>query len=172
MKVNQQNLRNVTSSFLDQLSNSVELLPHQVQTVCRSLHKVGGVVAALPSRTPTALLASPPLPSPPLPQVLQAHYPQRAAEMLSSTVFLRFINPALVAPQHFGLVNPGEIPPAAARGLTLMSKVMVSCCTSPLPSPLPLPILIPLPSPIPFPPLSYRSSRILPTICPSGRKVT
>ena len=44
MKVNQQNLRNVTSSFLDQLSNSVELLPHQVQTVCRSLHKVGDVV--------------------------------------------------------------------------------------------------------------------------------
>ena len=92
----------------------------------------------------------PPLPSPPLslPQVLQAHYPQRAAEMLSSTVFLRFINPALVAPQHFGLVNPGEIPPAAARGLTLMSKVMVSCHTSPLPSPLPFP------SSSPSPPLS------------------
>ena len=43
VKVNQQNLREVTSAFLDQLANSVELLPHQVQTVCRSLHKVGRV---------------------------------------------------------------------------------------------------------------------------------
>ena len=83
-------------------------------------------------------------------QVLLAHYPQRAAEMLSSTVFLRFINPALVAPQHFGLVNPGEIPPSAARGLTLMSKV-----NGMLSHPSPAPSAIPSPSPPPSLPLYY-----------------
>jgi neurofibromin 1 len=44
--------------------------------------------------------------------------------MLSSTVFLRFINPALVAPQHFGLLVQGEIPPSGQRGMKLMSKIL------------------------------------------------
>ena len=66
VKVNQQNLREVTSAFLDQLANSVELLPHQVQTVCRSLHKVGRVGEDHTLLVHTCITTlSPPPPPPP-----------------------------------------------------------------------------------------------------------
>ena len=50
------------------------------------------------------------------------HFPDSSVDTVNSAIFLRFINPAIVSPQSYGLVQ-GEIPNNVRRGLTFLSKV-------------------------------------------------
>ena len=51
-----------------------------------------------------------------------AHFPDSGLDTVNSALFLRFVNPAIVSPQSYNLVQ-GEIPISVRRGLTFISKV-------------------------------------------------
>lgn len=51
-----------------------------------------------------------------------AHFPESSLDTVNSAIFLRFVNPAIVSPQSYNLVQ-GEIPISVRRGLTFISKV-------------------------------------------------
>lgn len=55
-------------------------------------------------------------------QVVVTHFPDSSVDTVNSAIFLRFINPAIVSPHSYGLVQ-GEIPNNVRRGLTFLSKV-------------------------------------------------
>lgn len=57
-------------------------------------------------------------------KVVAEHFPDGSLDTVNSALFLRFINPAIVSPQSYNLVQ-GDIPNGARRGLTFISKV---CC--------------------------------------------
>ncbi len=59
------------------------------------------------------------------PQVVVAHLPESSLDTVNSAIFLRFINPAIVSPQSYGLIPQGEVPNSIRRGLTFLSKVCV-----------------------------------------------
>lgn len=50
------------------------------------------------------------------------HFPDSSVDTVNSAIFLRFINPAIVSPQSYGLVQ-GEVSNNVRRGLTFLSKV-------------------------------------------------
>ena len=52
------------------------------------------------------------------------HFPHGSLDTVSSALFLRFINPAIVSPQSYNLVQ-GDVPNGARRGLTFISKVYI-----------------------------------------------
>ncbi len=58
-------------------------------------------------------------------QVVVAHLPDASLDTVNSAIFLRFINPAIVSPQSYGLIPQGEVPNSVRRGLTFLSKVGV-----------------------------------------------
>ena len=55
-------------------------------------------------------------------QVVVTHFPDSSVDTVNSAIFLRFINPAIVSPQSYGLIQ-GEVPNNVRRGLTFLSKV-------------------------------------------------
>ena len=59
-------------------------------------------------------------------KVVAEYYPDGSLDTVSSALFLRFINPAIVSPQSYNLVQ-GDIPNGARRGLTFISKVTPTC---------------------------------------------
>ena len=54
---------------------------------------------------------------------MTAHFPDSGLDTVNSAIFLRFINPAIVSPQTYNLVQ-GDVPPGVRRGLTFISKVL------------------------------------------------
>ena len=57
-----------------------------------------------------------------LTQVVVEHFPDSAVDTVNSAIFLRFINPAIVSPQSYSLIQT-EVPSIVRRGLTNISKV-------------------------------------------------
>lgn len=59
-------------------------------------------------------------------QVLCKNYPsaQQNTGTVGTILFLRFINPAIVSPQKFGIVKTDELPHNVQRGLMFMSKIL------------------------------------------------
>lgn len=49
-------------------------------------------------------------------------FPDSSLDTVNSAIFLRFVNPAIISPQSYNLVQ-GEIPVGVRRGLTFISKV-------------------------------------------------
>ena len=56
-------------------------------------------------------------------QVVQQRFPQHPLQAVSTVIFLRFLNPALVLPHEFGIVDAEPLP-RIKRGLTLVSKIL------------------------------------------------
>lgn len=93
---NQSNLIELVKSFYSTITNSLPSLPLQLRTVCHVLFSVVGS---------------------------QSHEEGFVLDTVSSTVFLRFINPAIVSPQSYNLIQV-DIPQSVHRGLTFISKVL------------------------------------------------
>ncbi len=53
--------------------------------------------------------------------MVTVHFPESGLDTVNSAIFLRFINPAIVSPQSYNLVQ-GEISVNVRRGLTFISK--------------------------------------------------
>jgi len=56
-------------------------------------------------------------------QVVSQRFPQTGFQAVGTVVFLRFINPALVSPHEYGIMDT-EPTPKMKRGLTLMCKIL------------------------------------------------
>ncbi|XP_013381612.1 neurofibromin-like [Lingula anatina] len=56
-------------------------------------------------------------------QVVSCRFPDSATAAVGTVIFLRFINPALVSPCEWGIIDQ-EPTPGIKRGLTLMCKIM------------------------------------------------
>ncbi|EFN88549.1 Neurofibromin [Harpegnathos saltator] len=96
----QQNGRNLialTQNVFDGIVSSADRFPPQLRTMCHCLYQV------LSQRFP--------------------QHPQNNIVAVGTTIFLRFINPAIVAPQEMGIVCKA-VPSSMQRGLTLMSKIL------------------------------------------------
>jgi neurofibromin 1 len=94
LRANQTCLLELVNSFYDTILKSQPSLPLQLRTVCHILY-----------------------------QVVVEKLPDCGLDTVNSAIFLRFINPAIVSPQSYNLVQ-GEIPTGVRRALTLISKVL------------------------------------------------
>lgn len=94
LQSNRTRLLQVVTSFYETILNSLPSLPLQLRTVCHILY-----------------------------QVVIGHFPDGGLDTVNSAIFLRFINPAIVSPQSYNLVQ-GDIPTGVRRALTLISKVL------------------------------------------------
>lgn len=94
--VNQRNLLKLTKEILDSILSSASDFPPQISTMCISLR-----------------------------QVLNRKYPNTDLDLraVRTVIFLRFINPAIVAPYEAGIVDI-QPPPKTLRGLKLVSKIL------------------------------------------------
>jgi neurofibromin 1 len=91
---NQANLLDLVQTFCNTIISSLSSVSLQLRTVCHTLYSV-----------------------------VAEHYPDGSLDTVSSALFLRFINPAIVSPQSYNLVQ-GDIPNGTRRGLTFISKVL------------------------------------------------
>lgn len=94
--VNQKNLLKLTKEILDSILSSAPDFPPQITTMCLSLR-----------------------------QVLNRKYPDTDLDLraVRTVIFLRFINPAIVAPYEACIVET-QPPPKTLRGLKLVSKIL------------------------------------------------
>lgn len=94
--VNQRNLLKLTKEILDSVLISAPYFPPQISTMCISLRKV-----------------------------LRKKYPDKDLDLraVRTVIFLRFINPAIVAPYEAGIVST-QPPAKTLRGLKLVSKIL------------------------------------------------
>ncbi|VDP88265.1 unnamed protein product [Echinostoma caproni] len=95
---NQQNLIYATELLYDKLISSVKNFPSRLRCMCTCLHKLIG-------------------------QLCYGNRAEQANTVLSTIVFLRFVNPAVVSPYESGLLD-FEPPARVKRGLTLVGKMM------------------------------------------------
>lgn len=97
LEVNQKNLLKLTEEILASILSSADKFPPQLNTMCVCLR-----------------------------QVLQNKYPdsdETNLKAVGTVIFLRFINPSIVAPFEFGIVD--KQPPAnILRALMLVSKIL------------------------------------------------
>ena len=114
LKMNQANLLNLVESFCTTIQTSLPSLPLQLRTLCHILYSVS-VYFSLSLFSFSVLC-------PQMLQVVVTQFPDSAVDTVNSAIFLRFINPAIVSPQSYGLIQ-GEIPNNVRRGLTFLSKV-------------------------------------------------
>ncbi|CAL8098834.1 unnamed protein product [Calicophoron daubneyi] len=98
LEENQQNLMYATELLYDKLINSKDSFPSRLKCMCTCLYKL-------------------------LSQLGYGNRPEQASTTLSTLVFLRFINPAVVSPYESGLLD-FEPPARVKRGLTLVGKLM------------------------------------------------
>ena len=94
---NLERLEQLTLLFLDTLFSSVSLMPVPFRWMARTLH-----------------------------DEVAKRFPDSKRSSVGGFLFLRFICPAMLSPEHFGLVPEGAPPllPAQRRPLTLVSKVL------------------------------------------------
>uniref|UniRef100_A0A8D9APP4 Neurofibromin n=1 Tax=Cacopsylla melanoneura TaxID=428564 RepID=A0A8D9APP4_9HEMI len=97
IEVNRRELIAWTKKVFDSIIDSAESFPPQLRSMCHCLYQV------LSKRFP-----------------LQ---PQNNIGAVGTVIFLRFINPAIVAPQEMGIISK-TVPPPVKRGLMLMSKIL------------------------------------------------
>ncbi len=91
---NRQNLLQLTQTIISTIVNSTKLFPLHLRIVCNSLY-----------------------------QVVSQRFPQTGFQAVGTVIFLRFINPVLVSPHEFGIIDL-EPTPKMKRGLTLMCKIL------------------------------------------------
>jgi neurofibromin 1 len=91
---NRQNLLRLTESVIDAILSSGKSFPVHMRIVCHCLY-----------------------------QVVSQRFPQTGFQAVGTVIFLRFINPMLVSPHEYGLVDM-EPTPKMKRGLTLMCKIL------------------------------------------------
>lgn len=96
ISINQDNLLRLTKQILDSILLSTEDFPPQLNSMCICLLRV---LCTKFSDTDTCIRA------------------------IGTVVFLRFINPAIVSPYEFGIVDE-QPSPRVLRGLTLVSKIL------------------------------------------------
>ncbi|RNA20784.1 neurofibromin isoform X2 [Brachionus plicatilis] len=91
---NRHNLLQLTQSVIDAIINSNKIFPIHMRIVCHCLY-----------------------------QVVSNRFPQSGFQAVGTVIFLRFINPVLVSPHEYGIVDM-EPTPKMKRGLTLMCKIL------------------------------------------------
>ncbi|CAF3892897.1 unnamed protein product, partial [Adineta steineri] len=91
---NRKNLRLLTQDVFQAIIDSSSQFPLQLRILCSCLY-----------------------------QVVQQRFPQHPLQAVSTVIFLRFLNPALVLPHEFGIVDAEPLP-RIKRGLTLVSKIL------------------------------------------------
>ncbi|CAF1287270.1 unnamed protein product [Adineta steineri] len=91
---NRKNLRLLTQDVYQAIVDSSSQFPLQLRILCSCLY-----------------------------QVVQQRFPQHPLQAVSTVIFLRFLNPALVLPHEFGIVDAEPLP-RIKRGLTLVSKIL------------------------------------------------
>ncbi|CAF4101191.1 unnamed protein product, partial [Rotaria sp. Silwood2] len=91
---NRKNLRLLTHDVFQAIVDSSSQFPIQLRILCSCLY-----------------------------QVVQQRFPQHPLQAVSTVIFLRFLNPALVLPHEFGIVDAEPLP-RIKRGLTLVSKIL------------------------------------------------
>ena len=91
---NRQNLLHLTQNIIDTIVNSTKIFPLHMRIVCHCLY-----------------------------QVVSQRFPQAGFQAVGTVIFLRFINPVLVSPHEYGIVDI-EPTPKMKRGLTLMCKIL------------------------------------------------
>ncbi|CAF0862260.1 unnamed protein product [Didymodactylos carnosus] len=91
---NRKNLRLLTQDVFQAIITSTKMFPSQLRTLCYCLY-----------------------------QVVSQRFPQQPLQAVSTVIFLRFINPALVLPHEFGITEVEPLP-RVKRGLTLISKIL------------------------------------------------
>ncbi|VEL41422.1 unnamed protein product [Protopolystoma xenopodis] len=98
LEENQNNLVYATELVYSRLISSVDSFPRRLRCMCNCLYKL-------------------------ISQRFQGSHPDHIITVLSTIVFLRFINPAVVSPCESGLLD-FEPPVRVKRGLTLLGKMM------------------------------------------------
>ena len=98
--LNRDNLKSLTQQFFDTITGSADLFPPQLRCMAHCLLQV------LNKRFPDCINSS------------------SNMSAVGTVFFLRFINPAIVAPYEMGVVSHKIISPRTRRGLMLMSKVL------------------------------------------------
>jgi neurofibromin 1 len=98
--VNRDNLKHLTQTFFDTITGSPEQFPPQLRCMAHCLLQVLNI------RFPDSINSS------------------SNMSAVGTVFFLRFINPAIVAPYEMGVVSHQISDPKTRRGLTLMSKVL------------------------------------------------
>lgn len=93
---NQKNLLKLTRQILESILSSANEFPEQLNLMCICLRKILG-----------------------------EKYPNSSTYLraIGTVIFLRYINPAIVAPYEAGIVN-AQPPPKTMRGLMLVSKIL------------------------------------------------
>jgi neurofibromin 1 len=91
---NRQNLLQLTQSIINAIVSSTKIFPLHMRIVCHCLY-----------------------------EVVSQRFPQAGYQAVGTVIFLRFINPVLVSPHEFGLVDM-EPTLKMKRGLTLMCKIL------------------------------------------------
>ncbi|KER30811.1 hypothetical protein T265_02851 [Opisthorchis viverrini] len=99
LEENQKNLIYATELLYGRLISSIDSFPAALRILCNCLYKLISHYCCTPDKS------------------------DQAATVLSTIVFLRFINPAVVSPCENGLLD-FEPPPRVKRGLTLVGKLM------------------------------------------------
>ncbi|GAA53823.1 neurofibromin 1 [Clonorchis sinensis] len=99
LEENQKNLIYATELLYGRLMSSIDSFPAALRILCNCLYKLISHYCCTPDKS------------------------DQAATVLSTIVFLRFINPAVVSPCENGLLD-FEPPPRVKRGLTLVGKLM------------------------------------------------
>lgn len=98
--VNRDNLKSLTQTFFDTITGSAHLFPPQLRCMAHCLLQV------LNKRFPDCINSS------------------SNMSAVGTVFFLRFINPAIVAPYEMGVVSHKILSNRTRRGLMLMSKVL------------------------------------------------
>ncbi|XP_065830941.1 neurofibromin-like [Oscarella lobularis] len=91
---NQARLLQLATSIFDSICREIDRLPLQLRVICNSLH-----------------------------HAVEEEYPTAQLSAIGSSLFLRFINPALVLPSAYNLVH-GDVPRSVKRTLMLASKIL------------------------------------------------
>ena len=91
---NRHNLLQLTQSVIDSILNSSKIFPLHMRNLCQCLY-----------------------------QVVSQRFPQSGYQAVGTVIFLRFINPVLISPHEYGLVDL-EPTQKMKRGLTLMCKIL------------------------------------------------
>lgn len=122
---NRNNLIALTKKVFDAIVESAEIFPPQLRSMCHCLYQV----SPSPIRPSISLHLSVEIfiNQFNFVQVLSKRFPnllQSNIGAVGTVIFLRFINPAIVSPQEYGIVEKKEIPVSVKRGLMLMSKIL------------------------------------------------
>jgi len=91
---NRQNLLQLTQTVINSIVNSTKIFPLHLRIICNCLY-----------------------------QVVSNRFPQTGFQAVGTVIFLRFINPVLISPHEYGIIDL-EPTIKMKRGLTLVAKIL------------------------------------------------